>query len=72
MKKTKLRPCDCIDQYTANKLNEQGISHNEQSIVVEPGVVVLTMEHTTVRIPMGRFKMFAQWYLAEQEIETGK
>lgn len=26
------------------------------------------MGHTTVRIPMNRFKMFADWYLAEQEI----
>jgi len=64
----KLRPCDCKDQYTANKLNEQGIGHNEDSISVQPNVVVLKMGHTQVRIPMQRFKMFAEWYLGEQEI----
>lgn len=65
----KLRPCDCPDWYTAQKLNEQGIGHNDESITVEPNVVVLKMGHTTVRIPMQRFKLFAEWYLAEQEIE---
>lgn len=64
----KLRPCDCKDVLTANKLNEQGISQNGDSIVIEPSVVVLTMGHTTVRIPMSKFKLFAEWYLEEQEI----
>ena len=65
----KLRPCDCKDVLTANKLNEQGISQNGDSIVIEPSVVVLTMGHTTVRIPMSKFKLFAEWYLEEQEID---
>lgn len=64
----KLRPCDCKDVLTANKLNEQGISQNGDSIVIKPSVVVLTMGHTTVRIPMSKFKLFAEWYLEEQEI----
>ena len=64
----KLKPCDCKDLLTANKLNEQGISQNGDSIVIEPSVVVLTMGHTTVRIPMSKFKVFAEWYLEEQEI----
>ena len=64
----KLKPCDCIDQYTAYKLNEQGIIFNDNSITVEPNVVVLKMGHTTVRIPMQLFKMFAGWYLTEQDI----
>jgi len=67
--KKKLKPCDCKDLLTANKLNEQGISQNGDSIVIEPSVVVLTMGHTTVRIPMSRFKLFAEWYLEEQEID---
>jgi len=66
--KHRLRPCDCKDMVTASKLNEQGIGHNGDSITVEPNVVVLKMGHTTIRIPMGRFKMFAEWYLEEQEI----
>ena len=67
--KKKLKPCDCKDLLTANKLNEQGIRQNGDSIVIEPSVVVLTMGHTTVRIPMSRFKIFAEWYLEEQEID---
>jgi hypothetical protein len=67
--KKKLKPCDCKDLLTANKLNEQGISQNGDSIVIEPSVVVLTMGHTTVKIPMSKFKVFAEWYLEEQEID---
>jgi len=63
-----LRPCDCQDQVTAKKLNEQGIKHNDQGIMVSPNSVILTMGHTEIKIPMQRFKMFAEWYLEEQEI----
>lgn len=69
IKKNTLRPCDCKDKVTAAKLNEQGIVYNEDSISVEPNVVVLKMGHTSVRIPMSRFKLFAEWYLEEQEIK---
>lgn len=62
----KLRPCDCKDGADAIKLNEKGIGHNDQSITVAPNVVILIMGHTTIRIPMSRFKMFAEWYLEEQ------
>jgi hypothetical protein len=65
----KLRPCDCKDRFSAEKLNEQGIGINDDSLTVEPNVVVLKMGNTTMRIPMSRFKTFAEWYLAEQEIE---
>jgi len=71
-KKNTLRPCDCKDQVTAMKLNEQGIKHNDQGILVAPNVVILEMGHTTIRIPMQRFKMFAEWYLAPQELEDKK
>lgn len=67
--KRKIRPADCKDMHTANLLNEQGIGHNDDSITIEPNVVVLKMGHTTMRIPMGRFKMFAEWYLEPQEVE---
>lgn len=65
----KLRPCDCKDQYTADRLQEQGIGHNDQSIMIAPNSVILTMGHTTVKIPMNRFRMFAEWYLEEQELK---
>jgi hypothetical protein len=68
--KTKLKPCDCKDMATASKLNEQGIGHNDQSIMIKPAVVVLKMGHTTVRIPQARFKMFAEWYLEAQDIDN--
>lgn len=34
-KKNKLRPCDCKDQATAQRLNEQGIGVNDDSITSE-------------------------------------
>ena len=63
-----LRPCDCKDQVNADKLNEQGIQHNDQGIVVSPNSVILTMGHAEIKIPMQRFKMFAEWYLEPQDI----
>lgn len=70
MSKSKLRPCDCVDMFTASKLNEQGISHNDDSILLQPNVVILKMSHTELKIPMHRFKQFAEWYLTEQEIKN--
>lgn len=67
MSKKKLRPCDCVDMQMASTLTEQGIGVNDQSILVEPGVVVLKMGHTTVRIPMKRFQLFAEWFLEPQD-----
>ena len=68
--KQKLRPCDCKDMFTTEMLNEQGIGHNDESITIQPNSVILKMGHTTIKIPMIRFKLFAEWYLTEQEIET--
>lgn len=68
--RNKLRPCDCIDISTAITLSEMGIGHNDDSIMLEPNVVILRMGHTQVRIPMARFKMFAEWYLAEQDTDN--
>ena len=69
MVKSKLRPCDCIDMQDTQRLEEQGIGWNDESILVEPNHVILKMGHTTISIRMKRFKMFAEWYLAEQEVE---
>lgn len=63
-----LRPCDCKDSIDTSSLEEQGIGHNDESIVVIPNYVLLTMGHTTVKIGMKRFKMFAEWYLEPQKI----
>lgn len=54
----------------ASRLNEQGIGKNDYSITVEPSVVVMKMGHTTVRINQSIFKMFAEWYLEDQEIQS--
>lgn len=64
-----MKPCDCQDEFTASKLNEQGIQFNDNSIVVQPNSVILTMGHTTIKIPMKTFEMFAKWYLEDQEIK---
>jgi hypothetical protein len=65
----KLKPCDCKDELDAKKLNEQGFAYNEDSINIEPNVVILKIRSTTVRIPMSRFKMFAEWYLTDQNVK---
>ncbi len=66
--KKKLRPCDCEDMESVKRLNEQGISHNDEEIVLRPNHVLLTMGNTSIKISMTRFKMFAEWFLQEQEI----
>lgn len=65
----KIRPCDCKDMDTANRMESNGISLNDDSITVEPSVVVLKMGHTTVRIPMKKFQTFAEWFLEPQELK---
>jgi hypothetical protein len=67
----KLKPCECHDQITADKLTSQGIRFNDQGISIHPNYVLLEMGHTTVKISMQRFKMFAEWYLKPQSILRG-
>lgn len=64
-----LRPCDCKDEVTARRLNEQGVSRGDSNITVQPNVVVLSLDNgrTTIRIPMSTFKIFAEWYLEPQD-----
>ncbi len=64
-----MRPCDCKDQVTAEKLNEQGIKFNDDELLLKPSVVILKMYNVTLRIPMHRFKQLAEWYLTDQEKE---
>ena len=68
--KEKLRPCDCIDSIDAMRLEEQGIGWNNDRISIRPNSVILELGHTTVTIPMSRFKMMAEWYLTEQETKS--
>lgn len=62
-----MKPCDCKSIDEARKhLNEQGISFNDDSLRIRPGVVILKMSHTEIKLPMGRFKQFAEWFLEDQ------
>jgi len=69
IKKT-LKPCDCKDKIDCDNLSVNGIAYNDNSIKVKPNLVVLTMGHTEIKIPMKLFKNFAEWYLEEQEVES--
>jgi len=61
-----MKPCDCRDQQDADKLNEQGISFNENSLRIDPCVVILTRGHCSMRITQQAFEKLARWYLEEQ------
>lgn len=63
-----MRPCDCHDMVSVMKLNEQGVGHNEWSIIVRPVSVILSNSTTEIKIPQNRFKQFAEWYLEDQEV----
>ena len=65
----KIRPCDCKDLSTAQKLDSQGIATTNHGITIEPNSVVISSYNTTMKIPMSAFKLFAEWYLEEQEIK---
>lgn len=63
-----MRPRDCKDLNDAIKLKEQGVGYNDDKIRVEPNVVIMKIGQTTIRIPMSRFRMFAEWYLTDQKL----
>lgn len=54
----------------ASHLQTQGVRINDRGISVQPNVVVLELDHTTVKIPMKLFRIFAEWYLEEQDVEV--
>lgn len=68
----KLRPCDCIDSIDTDRLQEQGIGHNDESITVMAQCVILKMGHAEIKISQKRFKMFAEWYLEAQEVKYNR
>lgn len=61
-----MKPCDCRDQQDADKLKEQGISFNENSILIDPCMVILSRGHCSMRITQHAFEEFARWYLDDQ------
>lgn len=68
MKET-LRPCDCESIAETKLLEEQGVGHNDESITVIPNYVLFKMGHTEVKISMKRFRLFAEWFMAPQELK---
>ena len=61
-----MKPCDCRDQQDANKLREQGISFNENSLQVDPCIVILSRGGCSIRITQHAFEKLARWHLEEQ------
>lgn len=63
-----MKPCDCKDAVdTKEKLSENGLQFNSDSIVVTPNFVTLKIGPCTVTLSMHRFKQFAEWYLTDQD-----
>lgn len=64
-----MKPCDCRDLHTVKtELNEQGITFNDVSLTVEPGIVILEVGPCYLQIPQSHFKRLAEWYLKDQEV----
>lgn len=67
-----MRPCDCRDQQDLQKLNETGIGFNDESIEAHSNSVVLNSGSCSMRISKLHFKLFAKWYLEDQDKIEGK
>jgi len=61
-----MRPCDCKSMEEANDLDHSGLTLNNDSIRVRPGIVLLSIGPADIKISMYRFKQFAEWYLEDQ------
>ena len=65
-----MRPCDCKDQVDADSMDAQGIGINDWSINVEPRMVSIRNSHFgEVKLPMSVMKVFAEWYMEDQDSE---
>jgi len=63
-----MKPCDCETMGDVRGLEEQGIKHNDEGILIlDSGQVELQIGNCKVIINRRRFKQFAEWYLADQE-----
>lgn len=62
-----MKPCDCRDSQDTDKLKEQSITFNENSIKVDPCVVILTRGGCSMRMTQRAFEKLARWYLEDQD-----
>lgn len=63
----KIRPCDCKDQHTTDKLMITGFSTNNNGISVGYGKVTLKFTSGEITYSVHQFKKFAEWFLEEQK-----
>lgn len=63
-----MRPCDCKDQNTTDKLDHQGLILNGNSITLRPNVVILNIGPCEMKINQKTFERFARWYFEDQDI----
>lgn len=62
-----MKPADCKSLKDTTNLKEVGVKVNNNEIMVAPSTVILTMGHTTIKIPQSTFRTFAEWYLEDQK-----
>ena len=63
-----MKPCDCKSIADTMNLNEQGLQFNNFGINLKPCSVFLRIvPYAEIRIPQKYFKLFAEWYLEDQE-----
>lgn len=61
-----MKPCDCKDAQDLKRLNEQGISINNNRLMVEPNYVKIQLGNCSFQISQSLFEKFARWYLEDQ------
>ena len=61
-----MRPCDCKDQFSIDKLKEVGIKVNGISLTLWSNKVVIESPQYTIKIPSSVFKHFSEWYSEDQ------
>lgn len=61
-----MKPCDCKDAQDLKKLSHNGTRFNGNWIEVEPAIVRIRLDRTTIEIPQFLFERFAKWYLEDQ------
>lgn len=69
-----MKPCDCKNKADKLKLREVGVKYSDYSMKLEGDYVVLKSDRydEKITVPMNRFKIFAEWYLEDQDEEGYK
>jgi hypothetical protein len=63
-----MKPCDCKSWTDLEKLEEQGIGHNNKRLIMDStGVFIDIDPYVRIKIPHTDFKRFAVWYLEDQQ-----